>query len=109
MTLDRGLSVVITGASSGIGRAAARLFAQHGARLTLAARRGDLLDEVVEECEGLGGQAVSVVTDVTAAEEVINAARVALDSFGTIDVWINNAGTGCSGPSRKAGSNSTAR
>jgi short-subunit dehydrogenase len=103
VTLDRGLSVVITGASSGIGRAAARLFAQHGARLTLAARRGDLLDEVVEECERLGGEAVSVVTDVTVAEEVVNAARVALDSFGAIDVWINNAGTGVFGPFAEGG------
>jgi short-subunit dehydrogenase len=103
MEIERGLSVVITGASSGIGRAAAHIFAERGARLTLLARRSDLLDEVVEECERLGGQAVSVVADVTDPEDVVNAARVALDAYGGIDVWINNAGTGVFGPFAEGG------
>jgi short-subunit dehydrogenase len=98
MVIRPGLSIVITGASSGIGRAAARTFARLGARLTLAARRGELLDEVVGECEAFGSQAVAVVTDVAVPEEMTRLARAALDSFGAIDVWINNAGTGVFGP-----------
>ncbi len=100
--MERGKRIVITGASSGIGRASARAFARQGARLVLAARRGNLLDEAVQECEALGGEAVAVVTDVTDAEEMMNLARVALDAFGGIDVWINNAGTGVFGPYTEA-------
>jgi short-subunit dehydrogenase len=93
-----GLSVVITGASSGIGRAAARTFARRGARLTLAARREDLLREVAAECQELGAHAIAVPTDVTDAEAMEDLADAARRAFGRIDVWINNAGTGVFGP-----------
>lgn len=93
-----GLSVVITGASSGIGRAAARAFARRGARVALAARRAELLEEVARECRDLGGEAVAVPTDVTDAAEVAELAEEAERAFGRIDVWINNAGTGVFGP-----------
>lgn len=63
----KGKSVVITGASSGIGRAAAIAFAREGANLTLTARRGTLLDEAVRECKRQGGRAISVPADVTNA------------------------------------------
>ena len=98
----RGASVVITGASSGIGRATALAFAREGARLVLAARRADLLDEVARDCEELGGEAIAVPTDVTDAGAVQALAEEAQRTFGGIDVWINNAGTGVFGPYQDA-------
>ncbi|MXQ14574.1 SDR family oxidoreductase [Microvirga makkahensis] len=97
-----GLSVVMTGASSGIGRAAARAFAQRGARVALAARRAELLEEVARECRDLGGDAIAVPTDVTDATSVAALAGEAQRAFGRIDVWINNAGTGVFGPYQDA-------
>ena len=95
--------VVITGASSGIGRATAHAFARRGAHLVLAARNKQALVEVSEECAGLGADAIVVQTDVTDAEAVAALARQAHDAFGRIDVWINNAGVGLFGPFINAG------
>ncbi|UJR84505.1 SDR family oxidoreductase [Sandaracinus amylolyticus] len=83
--------VVITGASSGIGRATARAFAARRARVVLAARREAALDEVARECEQAGGRALVVPTDVTELEAVEHLAARAVDAFGRIDVWVNNA------------------
>jgi NADP-dependent 3-hydroxy acid dehydrogenase YdfG len=88
----RGNVVVITGASSGIGRAAARLFAGKGARLVLAARRADELERVAAACRAAGARAIAVPTDVTDAAAVEALAARALAEFGAIDVWCNNAG-----------------
>ena len=84
--------IVITGASSGVGRAMALELASHGARLVLAARREEALNEVVAECEELGGKALAVVTDVRYADMMQELARAAFRFGGVIDVWINNAG-----------------
>jgi short-subunit dehydrogenase len=84
-------AVVITGASSGIGRAAARLFARQGATLVLCARRDPALHEVATECEGLGGRALIYAADVTDEQAVQDLARHAIENLGRIDVWVNNA------------------
>ncbi|MCC9136949.1 SDR family oxidoreductase [Pontibacter silvestris] len=89
--------VVLTGASSGIGRATALEFARGGATLVLAARRDDALAEVVTECEALGAKAVFVKTDVTDSNAVQHLAQAAHELAGRIDVWINNAGIGAVG------------
>src|SRR5690606_31575544 len=92
-------TVVITGASSGIGRATALAFAHKRANLVLAARREQVLKEVVEECERLGAHALAVPTDVTDAAAVTELAKAAASHFdGRIDVWINNVGVGAVGP-----------
>jgi len=84
--------VVITGASSGVGRAMALEFASHGAKLVLAARRQQALAELVMECNELGGTAEAVVTDMRISQEVQVLAKAAYEFGGSIDVWINNAG-----------------
>ena len=94
----KGRSVVITGASSGIGRAAALAFAARGASVVLAARRGEVLEEVAVECRQAGGEALAQPTDVTDPDAVARLAEAAVQAFGRIDVWINNAGTGVFGP-----------
>src|SRR5438034_4186682 len=83
--------VVITGASAGVGRATARKFARHGARIALLARGTDGLEAAQREVKELGGTAIVVPVDVANAEQVeAAAARVEID-LGKIDIWINNA------------------
>jgi NAD(P)-dependent dehydrogenase (short-subunit alcohol dehydrogenase family) len=83
--------IVITGASSGIGRATARAFVERGAGVALAARSEGSLREVAKECEAAGGRALVVPTDVADEEAVQELARRTAESFGRIDVWVNNA------------------
>jgi short-subunit dehydrogenase len=95
--VKKGQVVVIVGASSGIGRATALAFAKAGARIVLAARRENVLAALAEECGSIGGSASYLATDVTDPNAVQRLAAHAIDQFGGIDVWINNAGAGVMG------------
>ncbi|MBK0004835.1 SDR family oxidoreductase [Erwinia sp. S63] len=84
--------IVITGASSGMGEAAARHLAEKGARVVVAARRLDRIDTLAADINRSGGTAIAVVTDVTNQESVSQLVNVAIEKWGRIDVLINNAG-----------------
>ena len=86
-----GKVVVITGASSGIGRAAALQFANKGAKLVLGARDSDALMSLVEACHEDGAEAMAFSVDVSEEAEVIALRDAAFERFGHIDVWVNNA------------------
>ena len=83
--------MVVTGASSGIGRGTALEWARRGGSVVLAARSKEVLEEVALECERCGGKAHVVQTDVTKEEEVDRLAAEAVNAFGKIDVWLNDA------------------
>lgn len=87
-----GKTIIITGASSGAGRAAAVEFAPYKPCLVLASRNETALQEVADECRELGAEVLVVPTDVTDPKAMINLANAANDWQGHIDVWINNAG-----------------
>jgi short-subunit dehydrogenase len=91
-------TVLITGASQGIGKATAEKFAQQGYNLVLAARHGDRLKAAAEELQTTGTSALAVPTDVRDAQQVHDLVQAALERYGTVDVLINNAGIYCSGP-----------
>ena len=98
MSILEGRVAVVTGASSGIGEACALAFVEKGAKVVLAARRAERLDKLVKRIEGMGGEALAVMTDVTREADVDNLFERALERFGTIDVLINNAGIADSTP-----------
>jgi NAD(P)-dependent dehydrogenase (short-subunit alcohol dehydrogenase family) len=83
---------LITGASSGIGRATAELFAARGAKVVVAARRQDDLDSLVAEIEARGGTATAIQTDVSIATDVERMVDHAIRVFGRLDYAVNNAG-----------------
>lgn len=84
--------VVITGASSGIGLCTARLAAARGARVVLVARSGDVLYQASRDIDAAGGRSIAVPADVASREQLEAAAQAAIQAFGRIDTWINNAG-----------------
>src|SRR5712664_366901 len=84
--------VVITGASSGLGASTAKLLARHGAKVVLGARRKDRIDAVVQEIAVAGGTAIGCAADVTKRADVEALIKGAVDSFGRVDVLVNNAG-----------------
>jgi 3-oxoacyl-[acyl-carrier protein] reductase len=93
-----GRAGVVTGASHGIGRAAARLMAAEGARLVLVGRGGDALREAVKECRDAGGEARELELDVTsegAAQAIVGAAE---EAFGPVELLVNSAGTNWARP-----------
>ncbi len=94
----KGAVVVVTGASSGIGRAAAQAFAGQGARVVLAARDEQALEDAAAECRAMGADALVVATDMTLSDSVERlASAAAAFGQGRIDVWVNNAGVGAVG------------
>ena len=88
----KGKIVVVTGASSGLGEATARLLSAQGARLVLGARRADRLHSLAKDLEAGGGKAFVLQTDVTRPEQVKALVDLAVQSYGRLDVMINNAG-----------------
>lgn len=93
----RGKVVVLTGASSGFGKGVALKLADKGANLVLAARRTELLESLARECQARGVTAIPVTTDVAHEQDVARLAMTAVERFGRIDVWINNAGVAATG------------
>jgi len=88
----KGKVVVITGASSGLGEATARLLSAEGATVVLGARRIDRLKLLADELTAKGGKALAVATDVTHCDQVKELVDAAVQKYGRIDVMINNAG-----------------
>lgn len=92
-----GKTVVITGASSGVGKAVAEAFAKEGCHLVLAARGEEALNKAVEDCMALGARVLGVSIDVSDYDEVNKLLNSALAFTGVVDVWVNNAGVMASG------------
>src|SRR2546430_11706930 len=84
-------TVVITGASAGLGRATAREFGRRGAKVGLLARGIDGLQAAQREIEAMGGSALVIQTDVADSSAVEQAAATVEKQFGAIDIWVNNA------------------
>ena len=93
-----GKTVVITGASSGLGEAAARLLSAEGATVVLGARRSDLIQSLAHELKDKCGKALAVTTDVTQYDQVKRLVDAAVQTYGRVDVIINNAGLMPSSP-----------
>ncbi len=89
-----GKVVLITGASSGIGEAAARLFARQGCRVVVAARRIERLEQLATEIKAAGGEALPLAMDVTQPEQIDATVKAALDAYAQVDILFNNAGFG---------------
>jgi NAD(P)-dependent dehydrogenase (short-subunit alcohol dehydrogenase family) len=94
---SKGKVIVITGASSGFGKGVARRFASEGASVVVAARRGQLIEELAGEIQKSGGNALPVIMDVSRRADVERLAEQAISRFGRIDVWFNNAGVAALG------------
>src|SRR5476649_950163 len=97
MNLSR-QAVLITGASSGIGKAAAMAFAKEGCSLMLAARRADRLEEVAAVCRAQGATCEIMAADVQDRRQILRLVDATIEKFGRIDVLINNAGLGYFAP-----------
>lgn len=88
-----GKVIIITGASSGFGKLTAKRAAEMGGKIVLAARSEEKLKETVAEIKAAGGEASCIVTDVAKKDDVFAMAKFAVDTYGRIDVLVNNAGT----------------
>ena len=97
-SLLTGTVALVTGASSGIGRATARRLAEQGASVAVVARRKDRLDALVAEIEGAAGTAAAVETDITDRSQAEKAVQTVVERFGRLDILVNNAGLMLLGP-----------
>jgi short-subunit dehydrogenase len=86
--------ILITGASSGIGEATARLFGSQGYRVVLAARRKERIDLLADEIKSKGSEVLAIPTDIAHYDQIKNLVAGSLDHFGEIDILLNNAGLG---------------
>ncbi|UBU10526.1 SDR family oxidoreductase [Nonomuraea gerenzanensis] len=98
MSVISGKVVVVTGASSGIGEATARLLAERGAAVVLGARRAERLEEIAGDIRSAGGRAAVRVTDVARREDLEGLVALAVSEFGRLDVLVGNAGIARTGP-----------
>src|SRR5437868_5436446 len=86
-----GSVIVVTGAASGIGRATSLALAHKNAKLVLAVRNDEVISDLLAECDQLGAEPIVVKVDTAEREQVDEVARKAIEAYGTIDAWINNA------------------
>ncbi len=98
----RGTVALVTGASSGIGQATALALAQQGAKLVIAARRRDRLQQLAAQISDIGGEALAIETDVTSAEQAESLVERTVSRFGRLDTLVNNAGVMLLGPALDA-------
>ena len=98
-----GKVVLVTGASSGIGKAVSLEVARRGAKAILAARRQQALQAVVDKIQSMGGEAIAIPTDMAETQQVEALAETAIAHWGRVDVLVNNAGYGQMGANRIAG------
>lgn len=87
-----GKVAIITGSNSGVGAATAKLFAKEGAKVVISARRLPQLEEVAEQIRAEGGEVLIVQTDVSKVEDAENLVAKTVETFGKVDVLVNNAG-----------------
>lgn len=87
-----GKVAIITGANSGVGAATAKAFAAEGAKLVICARRKEALDAVAEEIKANGGEVIAVSADISNNDDCVNVVKTAVDTYGSVDVLVNNAG-----------------
>ena len=88
----KGQTVIVTGASAGIGKAMALTFGREGCNVVCVARRKSALDEVVSLIEKDGGKALAIAADVSVFEDMKKVAKTTVDTFGSIDILLSNAG-----------------
>jgi len=87
-----GKVAVVTGGGQGIGEGIAKVYAESGAAVVVAARHADRVQRVADEINASGGRAIAVPTDVTDRDALVALADAAISEFGGLDIWVNNAG-----------------